>query len=146
MDNDGQPDEITVAVVHVDEHLMELEAVVRAGHWSGRACAYTVPQNISEFVAALKMFADGASSEAEFVAGADNGMGLVPLRFYRVDRSGHIACQVRLATERLPNNLHPEQVCRLSIEVVAETWAVLQFAQHLVELARTQTGKASLRL
>ena len=34
-------------VVSVDEHLVELEAVVGAVHWRGRARAYTVPQDMA---------------------------------------------------------------------------------------------------
>jgi hypothetical protein len=140
------PHEIAVAVVYADEHLIELEAVVGAGHWCGRASAYTVPGDIATFAVALQRFADGAAAEVEFVAGADNGIGLVALRFYRVDRAGRIACHVRLATGNLPKDHRPEEVCRLSIEVRVETWAVLRFARQLGELARTQAGKASLQV
>jgi hypothetical protein len=146
MDNEGLSDQITLTVIYVDEDLIELEAVVRASHWSGQACAYTVPQDIVESAGDLQAFAEGARSEAEFVAGADNGIGLVALRFYRVDRSGHIACHVRLETRELSANSRPEQICRLSIEVMAETWSLLQFARQLGNLARNQTGKATLRL
>ncbi len=114
------PHEITIAVAYVDEDLMELEVVVGAGYWCGRASAYTVPQDMATFAVAIQHFADGASAEAEFVAGADTGIGLIGLRFYRVDRAGHIACHVRLATGRLSTKHRPEEVFRLSIEVQAE--------------------------
>ena len=146
MDDDQLPHEISVAVVYVDEHLMELEAVVGAGRWSGCASAYTVFDAIATFAGALQRFADGVDSQAEFVAGADNGGGLVALRFYRVDRAGHVVCHVRLATGGLPQDHRAEEVCRLSIEVPAETWAVVQFARQLGELVRTQAGKASLQV
>jgi hypothetical protein len=146
MDDDQLPHEITVAVVYVDEHLIELEVVVGAGRWCGCASAYTVSEAIATFAGALQRFAEGVDSQAEFVAGADNGGGLVALRFYRVDRAGHVACHVRIAAGRLPQNHRPEEVCRLSIEVAAETWAVVQFARQLGELARTQAGKASLQV
>jgi hypothetical protein len=146
MDDDQLPHEITVAVVSVDEHLIELEALVGAGYWCGCASAYTVSENIATFAEALQRFAEGVDSQAEFVAGADNGIGLVAFRFYRVDRSGHVACHVRLASGKAPDDHRPEQVCRLSIEVAVEAWAAIQFARQLGEVARTQAGKASLRV
>jgi hypothetical protein len=146
MDDVELTNEITLAIVYVDDHLLELEAVVRAGHWCGRANAYTVPQDVATFADALHRFADGATPQAEFTAGADNGIGLLAMRFYRVDREGHVACNVRLATGRLPTDHRPEEVWRLSIEVEAESWAVLKFAQQLGEIARTRAGRASLQV
>jgi hypothetical protein len=146
MDDIDLPQELRIAVVYVDEHLIELEAVVHAGDWCGRARAYTVPPDIATFAVALQQFGSGGSSGAEFAAGADTGIGLIALRFYRVDRAGHIACHVRLATGGLPTGHRPEEVFRLSIEVRAEASAVDRFARQLSELARTRAGRAALSL
>jgi hypothetical protein len=140
------PHEVSIAIVYVDEHLIELEAVVAGGHWCGRARAYTVPQDIEAFAIALERFADAVDAVAEFVAGADTGIGLIALRFYRIDRAGHIACHVRLATGGLPARCRPEEVFRLSIEVWTETWAVVRFAQQLSEMGRTRAGQAVLQV
>jgi hypothetical protein len=146
VDDIDRPHELRLVVVYVDDDLTELEATVGAGYWSGRARAYTVPQDIATFASALQQFGSGASAGAEFVAGADTGIGLIALRFYRVDRSGHIACHVRLVTGRLPGDHRPEEVSRLSVEVRAEGAAVDRFARQLSELARTQAGQAVLSL
>jgi hypothetical protein len=146
MVGDQRPREFTVAIVYCDEHLIEVEALVGTGDWCGCASAYTKSEHISTFAVALQRFADGLDSQAEFVAGADNGIGLVAFRFYRVDRSGHVACHVRLASGHLPNDSRPEQVCRLSIEIAVETWAIIQFAKQLADVAKNQAGKATLRV
>lgn len=137
--------EVSVEVVYVDEHLIELEAVVGAGHWRGRAKAYTVPAEVAKFADALLRFSDGGPPAA-FEAGADTGIGLIGLRFYRTDRSGHIAGHGRLASGEVPTDHRPEQVSRLAVEFKAEAWAVGQFARQLAELARTQSGRASLAI
>ena len=77
-------------------------------------------------------------------AGVDNGIGLIALRFYRIDRSGHIAGHATLASGGVPTDHRPEQVSRLAVEFRAEAWGVAQFARQLAELARTQEGRASL--
>jgi hypothetical protein len=134
--------QLSVAVVYVDEHLIQLEARVDAGNWRGRAQAYTVPEEVATFAKALQEFAEAAVVSAEFSAGDDNGIGLIGMRFYRIDRSGHVALYIRLATGHMPPR--PEQVSRLWMEVRAETWGVSQFAKQLAELARAQSGRASL--
>ena len=145
LDDLDLPREVSVEVVYVDEHLIELEAQVGAGRWRGRACTYTVPLHIANFADSLLNFADGGPP-AEFEAGADNGIGLISIRFYRIDRAGHIAGHARLALGRVSTNHRPEQVARLAVEFGAESWAIVQFAGQLAELARTQTGRASLAI
>ena len=140
------PHGVSLAIVYVDEHLIELEAAVESDHWSGRARAYTVPQAIEAFGFALKRFADAVDAVAEFEAGADTGIGLIALRFYRVDRAGHIACHVRLVTGGLPNDFRPEEVFRLSIEMQTETWAVVRFARQINEMAQARAGQALLQV
>ena len=138
------PHEVSVEVVYVDEDLVELEAVVRAGPWRGQAQAYTVPQDIATFVAALKRFAAGEARTADFTVGADSGIGLIALRFYRIDRAGHIVCHARLASGRVPTDHRPEQVAQLAVEVGAEAEAVARFGRQLEELARVCSGRACL--
>ncbi|MEX2119049.1 MAG: hypothetical protein WD847_05500 [Pirellulales bacterium] len=123
-----------------------MEATVGADHWRGQARAYAVPQDLAAFAAALQRFADGGAGQAEFTAGADNGIGLISLRFYRIDRAGHIACHARLASGGAPTHHRPEQVSRLAVEVGAEARSVGQFAGQLAEVARTQIGRASLAI
>jgi len=146
MDDVELPPEITLAIAYVHEHLIEVEAVVANGAWCGRARAYTVAQHVAAFAVALRYFTEAVETKAEFSAGADTGIGLIAMRFYRVDRAGHIGCHVRLATGGLPKDCRPEEVFRLSIEVQPEAWSVGQFASQLGEMARTQAGKALLKL
>jgi hypothetical protein len=135
---------VSVEIVYFDEDLVKLATIVSTGRWRGRARAYTVPQDIAKFATDLERFVSGTVGAAEFTAGADNGIGLIALRFYRIDRAGHIVCHVRLASGGLPTHCRPEQVSRFAVEVGAEAWAVHQFARQLAELSRTQSGQAVL--
>ncbi|HEV3257012.1 MAG TPA: hypothetical protein VG013_09050 [Gemmataceae bacterium] len=146
MDDLDLPHEVTLTVISVDEHLIEVEAVVGAGPWRGRARAYTVLQDIGAAAKGFQRFTDGAAAATEFAAGADTGIGLVALRFYRIDRAGHIACHIRLASGGVPTEHRPEEVARLSVEVRTEAWAVGQFARQLGEMARVKSGQASLAI
>jgi hypothetical protein len=143
MKDDDLAHEVSIEVVYVDEHLIQLAAVVQSRHWTGRATAYTVPADIIRFADDLLRFVDGGPPAA-FEAGADNGIGLIALLFYRIDRSGHIACHARLASDCEPKR--PEQVSKLAVEFGAEAWSVGQFARKLAELGRTQSGRALLAI
>ena len=79
MDNLDLFNEVSIEVDYVDEHLLELEVIVKAGQWRGQARAYTIHQDIAAFSVALQRFADGKAAVAEFVAGADNGSGMIGL-------------------------------------------------------------------
>ena len=139
------PREVSVEVIYVDEHLMQLEAVAGVGCWRGSSRAYTVPKDISTFAKALHHFVNGGPP-AGFVAGEDNGIGLIQLRFYHIDRAKHIACHIRLATGGLNTDHRVEEVSQLAIEVRAEAWAVDQFAGQLKILAHECTGRAVLAI
>jgi hypothetical protein len=138
------PQELSLEIVYTDPDLIELEAIVRMGYWGGRVRAYTRSENIDEFSKTVLRFSDGATSTSEFTAGADTGIGLIVLRFYRIDRMGHIACQITLASGEMPTDHRPEQVSRLAIELRAESWAVVRFARELAEMVRVQAGRTSL--
>ena len=144
MDDLDSEHQVTVEIVYEDEDVIQIEAVVRGGEWRGRAKAYTVPTELHLFAERLLAFAAGKSASADFNVGEDNGIGLIVLRFYRVDRSGHTACHVRLASGDVSMGHRPEEVFRLSLELHAETWAIERFARQLSVLASTQSGKAIL--
>lgn len=103
----------------------------------------TLKADLARFADALLRFADGGPP-VEFEAGTGAGIGLIGLRFYHIDRAGHIACHTRLALSGVRTERRPEQVSRLEVEFGAEAWAVEQFARRLAEIARTQEGQASL--
>ena len=136
------PHKVSLEIVYVDEHLMELEAAVNTGCWRGQARVYAVPQDHGTFAVELQHFCDAKVATAEFTAGADNGMGLIALRFNRIDRAGHMACYARLASRRLHRT---EQVSRLGVVFGAETWAILRFARQLTELSCKGSGRALWR-
>lgn len=137
--------ELSLEVVWTDEHMLELEALVVADHWGGKARAYTVPQDITRFASDLDGFYNGAAT-AQFVAGADDGGGLIALRLYRIDMAGHVACHIRMRSGKLSTGHRPEEAFRLELEVRTEAWQVGRFARHLAELGRTQAGRAELML
>jgi hypothetical protein len=143
MDEDDLPHSITISVSYAEEYMLGLEATVAVGRWGGRARAYTTPTDLQEFAAALRSFAEHPSGEVAFEAGRENGIGLVALRFYQIDRAGHLACHARLASQTATEH-RPEEVFRFAIEACVEPSAVIVFARALGDMATSRSGDASL--
>ena len=145
MDNLDSALEVSLEVVYDDEDMVELTAIVNAGWWRGRCNAYAIPSDMSSFAQALLRFADGGPL-AEFEVGADNGIGFIGLRFYRIDRSGHIGGHARLASGHVPTVHRSKEISRLAVEFRAETWGIIKFARQLAVLAETKNGRATLAI
>jgi hypothetical protein len=143
MDDFDMPRQIALAVVYAEEYLIQLEATVAVGRWAGQARAYTTPEELRRFADALAEFGARLAGEAALEAGAENGIGLVALRFYTTDRARHVACHVRLASQTATEH-RPEQVSRLAVEARVEPPAVAAFARQLAGMARSRSGQAAL--
>ena len=134
---------VTVRVVYEDlPDLIEIEARVLSGDWSGITCAYTSPCALVEEARGLLAWTACPREEFALDAGADTGIGWFQLRCYAVDRAGHLACHVNLATSAIGDR--PEEVWRLSLEIPTETASVERFARQLIAVAETLTGEATL--
>jgi len=143
VDDQNLSGELSVEVVWSDDQMIELEALVNVGQWRGQARAYTTRQEVITFSESLVQFAEGGSP-TEFVAGSEDGSGFIGLRFYRIDRAGHIAGYVRLASGGLSFDHRPEQVSRLVVEFRVEAWALDEFARKLAPMAHDKSGRAYL--
>jgi hypothetical protein len=101
-DDEPQLPSLTVRVVYDDlPDLIEIEARVLAGDWSGSTRAYTGPSSLVEEARGLLAWTACARDEFTLDAGADTGIGWLQLRWYPVDRAGHLACHVKLATRSI---------------------------------------------
>jgi hypothetical protein len=133
---------VTLRVVYEDLHLIEVEARVVAGAWSGITRAYTGAVSLEQAARGLMDWTARPCNECALDAGADTGIGWVSLRWYTVDRAGHVFCHVQIATT--DESGRPEGVRRLGLEFPTEPALVGRFARQLVALAKSRTGEAVL--
>ena len=142
MDDSAGMQNLTIEVVYEDDELLELAATVNTRLWRGGCTAYIDSTSLLSFARELLQFTNGGPS-AMLDAGT-SGMGQIGLRFYLIDRSGHIAGHVQLASR--PIHDRPEQVSSLAVEFSAENWALSVFAKQLEELAKKRNGRASMEI
>jgi hypothetical protein len=134
---------VTLRVVYDDlPDLIEVEARVVADDWSGVTRAYTAPVSLGEEARGLLAWAERPREEFALEAGADTGIGWLSLRWYAIDRAGHLACHVRIATRA--ETSRPESVRRLCLEFSTEPSQVERFARQLASLAESLAGEAVL--
>jgi hypothetical protein len=136
-------DHLSLEVVYDDEHLIQVECRVVVGSWAGTARAYTTPDDLRAFAGAAGDFAESLREPVEWEAGNDNGIGLIRLRLYTVDRAGHVRCHVRLASEA-PTTGRPEEIRRFAVELPTESGLVAAFARQLGRVAEELRGQAVL--
>jgi hypothetical protein len=134
---------LSVRIVYEDPpDPIEIEARVLFGDWSGMTRAYTGPSSLIEQARGLLAWAARPCEEFKLDAGADTGIGWLQLRWYPIDRAGHLACHVELATRATGGR--PEEVWRLSVEMPKETGLVERFARQLISIGEAFTGEAML--
>jgi hypothetical protein len=134
---------LSVRVVYGDlPDLIEIEARVLFGGWSGIARAYTSPSSLAEAARGLLAWVARPREAFTLTAGADTGIGWLQLRWYPVDRAGHLACHIKLAAQATGDR--PEEVWRLSLEMPTVMGLVERFGRQLISLAETFTGEAVL--
>jgi hypothetical protein len=141
--NEPRSTSLTVRVVYEDlPDLIQIEARVLSGDWSGITSAYTGPSLLAEASRGLLAWTERPREAFTLTAGADTGIGWFQLRTYSVDRAGHLVCQIQFATDARGGR--PEQVWRLSLEIPTETAQVERFARQLIAVAERLTGEAVL--
>jgi hypothetical protein len=145
VDTDGPADQLSLEVVYEDEHLIQVECRVKFGDWSGAARAYVRQDDLRAFASAARRFGETLRGPAAWEAGKDNGVGLVGLRFYTIDRSGHIRCYVRLASDA-PSPCRPEEIWRFAAEVPTEAEQIIAFARQLDRVTEELRGQAVLAI
>ena len=133
---------LVLRVVYSDPHLIEVEARVEMGFWSGVAAAYTTPGQLGSAARRLEEWARHPEGECLLEVGADTGIGWIHLAFHEINKAGHLSCRMQIAGGNQTNRSDMEP--RLSIQMHTECGLVIRFAQHLRSLAETLAGEATL--
>jgi len=136
---------IQLRVVYSDPpDLMELEAQVQYGGWAARSIAYASPHVFSEDCQRLLEWSKAPSTPFTIEAGADTGIGWLKLVFYQVDRIGHVACSVTLATGQHVREARLEETWRMQIEIRTEPGLIERFARACILLGQKPDCEAKL--
>lgn len=130
---------LAIRVIWLDEDLVELACSLAYGKFAGESTCYTSSPQLHDFADALSRFSCTAQGQPTFESGLSDGSKACDLRAYAIDRAGHMAVHVRMATDK--STARP---ARLELEMFVEAWALSQFAEQLRHMARTKTGEAFL--
>ena len=137
---------IVLRVVYEDPpDLIELGTSVRCGDWSAYAKAYTGPTAFAERAQRLLAWVSSPTKSISVEAGADTGIGWMVLKFYTIDRAGHVCCAVTLATGEQPSNARPESTWSFGVEMKTELGLVERFARECIALSTDFSQEARLQ-
>jgi hypothetical protein len=133
---------LTSRIVYEDDDLVEVETRLAIGDWRAKATAYASSASTQEQAKALLQWVEQTDSPFTLEIGENAGHGWCCLRFYKTDKSGHLACHVQLAT--MQAGRRPEEIRRLAIELPTESGLVQRFARELEAMAHDRRGGAVL--
>ncbi|HUE74153.1 MAG TPA: hypothetical protein VMP01_24945 [Pirellulaceae bacterium] len=136
---------IQLRVVYEDlPDLIQLGVLVRSGEWSAHCRAYAGPTAFADEAQRLLAWVSSPIVPMRIEAGADNGIGWMLLKFYTIDRAGHVRCAVSLATGREDSDARTESTWRFSIEMPTELGLVERFARECIALGSDYSREARL--
>jgi hypothetical protein len=136
---------IQLRVVYEDlPDLIELGVSVRCGEWSAFSKAYTGPTMLADEARRLLAWISSPVDPISIEAGEDTGIGWMVLKFYTLDRAGHMCCAVTLATGNEPS-ARPESIWRFAIEMPTELGLVERFARECIALSTDFSRDAKLQ-
>ncbi len=124
--------------------LIELEVLVQYRGWTARSAVYASPRGFADDCNRLLEWARAPSNPILVEAGADTGIGSLKLGFYTIDRAGHVACSVTLATGQQSRDSRPAETWRMAIEIHTELGLVENFARACISLGKRLDGDALL--
>jgi hypothetical protein len=124
--------------------LLELEVLVQCRGWAARSTVYASPHGFFEDAERLLAWARNPLDPFPVEAGADTGIGWLKLVFYTIDRAGHVACALTLATGKTSERSRAEETWRMSIELRTEPALIENFARACRTLAQSLDGEAEL--
>ena len=137
------PTGLNLGVIWFDDDMIELECKVAYHGFQGVATCYTIQEDIIEFSGSLDQLAQSADGSVSFDSGLEDGSKSISLRAYPIDRSGHLAIHLRMATDNHANR--PEGVWRVELEMRVESSPLSRFASGLRSVAESREGFAFLQ-
>jgi hypothetical protein len=132
---------LRLRVIWVDAHLVELACNLAYGKFVGESTCYTTSPRLHDFSDALSQFSLTADGQPTFDSGLRDGSKACDLRAYTIDRAGHMAIHVKMATEELTAR---KSIARLELEMPVEAWSLSRFAGQLRQIAVNEAGEAFL--
>jgi hypothetical protein len=142
MNDDEMKPGLSIRVVWVDDDLIELACRLAYGRFNGESTCYTASPELRAFSDALAQFCLTATGQPTFESGLSDGSKACHLRAYSIDKAGHMAIHIKIATDK--RTARPQSVARLELEMLVEAWSLSQFAEQLSRVARNRAGKAFL--
>jgi predicted glycoside hydrolase/deacetylase ChbG (UPF0249 family) len=132
-------------VVYDDDDLIEIEICPSVKGWTAAARVYASAQQTAESARPLREWVSRPVQPFALDIGGVNGVnGWACLRFYIIDKSGHVTCHLQLASMVL-DEPQEEDTWRLSLEMRTEPALIDSFVQELESMAADRAGEAVLR-
>jgi len=133
---------LEIEVIWKDVHMIELGVTTCNGYYSGTTQVYTAGKYLVDFAGSLVGFPEGREQTLYFEAGEQDSYGYFSIRLYCLDALCHTAAQIKL--EREATTLRSKSRDKLDLELLFEPSSLDMFREQLLEVGRTEAGRAVL--
>ncbi len=129
-------------VIWKDEHMFEIDVLASNGRFKGNCQVYETSNSLLQFAMNLKGFPDGRENLIHKF-GKKDSYSFFEMRFYQIGLTGIVGVQIEMEGN-VPSDWRIEEKEKLIMELIVEPNAVDNFQKELVNLAKTEDGKAEL--
>ncbi len=142
MDIDNRKSFLELKVIWKDDDMFELKVTASNERFFGTTEVYDTSDSLTSFAKSLIGYpTDDKTLVHE--AGEKNSYAYFSMKFYCIDKAGHIGVQINLE-ENVATEYRQEEKDKLTLEIVVEPNAIDNFQKQLIHLAVNQEGVATL--
>lgn len=142
MDKEKLKSFLELEIIWKDDDIFELKVTASNGRYFGITEVYDTTESLLSFAQTLIDFPN-QNKIAIHEAGKKNGYAYFSMRFYCIDKVGHIGIEINLE-DTVATEFRKEEKNKLKLEIIAEPSAIDNFQKALKNLAINQKGVAIL--
>jgi hypothetical protein len=134
---------LKLEVVWKDDDMFELKVTASNGQFSGTTKVYDGSHLLYNFANSLVGFPKQDDSILFYEAGEKDSYSYFAMKFYPIDKIGHLAVQVTLEAN-VSTKYRPEEKDKLILEILTEPSLIDSFVKSLATMAQKEEGQAIL--
>jgi len=133
---------LRLEVIWRDEYMFELSVTASNDDFRGKASVYDTSDSLSKFALNLRDYPKN-NNTLFYDLGKKDEDAYFSMRYYPVGFNGIIGVEINLESN-VGTEYRPEEKDKIKLEIIVEPSAIDIFQKELYQMAKTESGKATL--
>jgi hypothetical protein len=142
MENSNQTSFLKLEVIWKDDDIFELSVIASNDDFRGKASVYATSYSLSKFALNLQEYPNN-NNALFYELGKKYEHAYFSMRYYPIGFNGIIGVEINLESN-VGTEYRLEEKDKLKLEIIVEPSAIDIFQKHLYQLAKTESGIATL--